>query len=61
MLTLRDCSGVVLVYSLDDKDSFANVDVLMRQLKHCCPPDCDVLIVGNKCDVLDKEKVILEI
>jgi len=52
VLTLRNCSGVALVYSIDDENSWKHVDTLMRQLRHCCPPDCDVLLLGNKCDRL---------
>ena len=52
LLTLRDASAVVLVYAIDDERSWSHLDTLMRQLKHACPPDCDVLIIANKCDRL---------
>ena len=53
--------GFVLVYSIDDKESFESLkDKYDRVVKNKSDDVYSVIIVGNKCDLEDKRKVTKE-
>ena len=53
--------GFVLVYSIDDRESFESLkDKYDRVVKNKSDDVSSVIIVGNKCDLEDKRKVTKE-
>lgn len=52
--------GIILVFSIDNKKSFENIGKWMKQIKDNAPSDVNVLLVGNKCDLLEKRQVTYE-
>ena len=53
----RNSSLAIIVYAVDSKDSFENVETWLRELRTLSNPDTKVFLIGNKID-LEKERVI---
>jgi small GTP-binding protein len=49
--------GFVLTYDISNRPSFDHVIGWMRDIKTRAPPDCDVVLCGNKSD-LDNDRVV---
>lgn len=49
--------GFVLCYDLSNRPSFDHVIGWMRDIKNRAPPDCDIVLCGNKAD-LDADRVV---
>lgn len=49
--------GFVLCYDLTNRPSFDHVIGWMRDIKTKAPPDCDIVLCGNKSD-LDQDRVV---
>jgi len=49
--------GFVLCYDLSNRPSFDHVLGWMRDIKTRAPPDCDIVLCGNKAD-LDADRVV---
>lgn len=49
--------GFVLCYDLSNRPSFDHVIGWMRDIKTRAPPDCDIVLCGNKSD-LDSDRVV---
>jgi GTPase SAR1 family protein len=49
--------GFVLTYDISNRPSFDHVIGWMRDIKTRAPPDCDIVLCGNKCD-LDNDRVV---
>ena len=43
--------GALIVYDITDKDSFARVNIWMKELKKYLPVGTPIVIAGNKCDL----------
>jgi small GTP-binding protein len=56
----RNSSLAILVYSIDNYESFENVDLWLKELKAFSNPDCKVLLIGNKNDLEGSRKVDYE-
>ena len=56
----RSSSMAIIVYSIDNEESFNDLDNWVKQLKTHSSPDCKVFIIGNKNDLEDKRKVSYE-
>ena len=56
----RNCSLAILVYSIDQKDSFANLDLWIKELKLNNSPDTKLVLVGNKLDLENQREVSFE-
>lgn len=58
---IASADGFILVYSIDDKESFdvlkSKFDRIVKNKSGDKPP---IIIVGNKCDLVDKRKVLQE-
>ena len=50
----RNAVGAILVFSLDDSQSFAELDGWLNDLHALATPNAVILLVGNKADVQDK-------
>jgi Ras-related protein Rab-1A len=49
--------GFVLTYDISNRPSFDHVIGWMRDIKTRAPPDCDIVLCGNKAD-LDNDRVV---
>jgi Ras-related protein Rab-8A len=49
--------GFVLCYDISNRPSFDHVIGWMRDIKTRAPPDCDIVLCGNKSD-LDNDRVV---
>eukprot|EP01040_Poterioochromonas_malhamensis_P005231 gene5231-5609_t len=54
----RGSKGILLVYDVSDEVSFINVRNWMKQINQNAPPDVNVMLIGNKCDVDPSERKI---
>jgi len=53
----RNSSLAILVYSIDNWESFENVDLWLKELKTFSSPDAKVFLIGNKADLDYNRKV----
>ena len=53
----RNSSLAVLLYAIDNRESFINAENWLKELKGQASPDVKIMIVGNKCDLEDERKV----
>ena len=49
--------GILLVYDVTEETSFQNVKNWMRQIEQHAAENVSKVLVGNKCDVPDSERV----
>ncbi|KAJ1509200.1 GTP-binding protein [Coelomomyces lativittatus] len=56
----RGAMGILLVYDVTDERSFNNIRNWMRNIKENASEDVKTILVGNKCDVLDKKVITKE-
>ena len=56
----RNASLAMLVYAIDDKNSFINVTKWIKEIKLQSSPDIKLILIGNKADLENKRKVTLE-
>ena len=53
----RNASLAIIVYAINSRDSFDNIEMWLRELRTHSSPDTKVFLIGNKVD-LDNERVI---
>ena len=53
----RNSSLAILVYSIDNYETFENLDLWLKELKTFSSPDAKVFLIGNKADLENKRKV----
>jgi Rab family protein len=51
----------LLVYDVTRKNSFVNAQKWLLELKQYAEPDCIILLVGNKVDLIDSNEVKREV
>mmetsp|Transcript_42841 Transcript_42841/g.108162 ORF Transcript_42841/g.108162 Transcript_42841/m.108162 type:complete len:205 (+) Transcript_42841:201-815(+) len=56
----RGAHGILLVYDVTDEKSFHNIRNWMRNIETHAVEQVSKLLVGNKCDMVDKKCVSLE-
>ena len=56
----RNSSLAIMVYSIENLESFKNIDVWMKELKIHASPDAKCFIIGNKLDLENERKVSKE-
>lgn len=56
----RNASLAILVYSIDNQESFDNLDLWLKELKTFSSPDAKVFLIGNKADLEYKRKITRE-
>ena len=56
----RSSSLAILVYSIDQKDSFSDLDLWIKELKLYNSPDTNIILVGNKKDLDEQREVSYE-
>jgi len=47
--------GILLVYSVTDKNSFNSIEIWMKQIQQYAVENVPVLILSNKADVKEKQ------
>ena len=53
----RNTSLAIMVYAINSKETFENIETWLRELRTHSNPDCKVFLIGNKID-LEKEREI---
>ena len=56
----RNSSLAIIVYSIDNENSFNNIESWLNELKTKGNPDINIFLVGNKVDLEDKRVVSKE-
>ena len=56
----RNSSLAVLLYAIDNRESFINANNWLKELKGQASPDVKIMIVGNKCDLEEERKVSID-
>lgn len=57
----RKAVGALLVYDITRKNSFINAQKWLLELKQYAEPDCIILLVGNKVDLIENNSAKREI
>ena len=47
--------GIILVYSVDDRESFNSITVWMKQIKSYTNNDIPIILVCNKADLIKRQ------
>ena len=55
----NEANAAILVYSLDDRESYKSLDFWINELKENAPPNIRIFIVANKSDLVESEAVSL--
>jgi len=50
-------SLAIMVYSIDNEDSFSNIEKWLNDVKTQSNPDVRIFLIGNKADLEDKRKI----
>ena len=53
----RNASLAILVYAIDSKESFTNLEMWLNEIKTKGNPEVKIFLIGNKSDLEDKRKV----
>ncbi|KAJ1484727.1 ras family-domain-containing protein [Baffinella frigidus] len=53
----RGAMGILLVYDVTDEQSFNNIRNWMRQIQQHASDTVNKVLIGNKCDMLDKKVI----
>ncbi|KRX10672.1 P-loop containing nucleoside triphosphate hydrolase [Pseudocohnilembus persalinus] len=56
----KNAMGIVMAYSVTDKQSFQNIEKWMEQIKDGAPENVCIVLIGNKCDLYTERQVTLE-
>ena len=56
----RNASGAVVAYDISDKRSFDRVKLWINGVKKYSNKETNIVIVGTKCDILDREVKVTE-
>ena len=56
----RNTSLAIMVYSINSKDSFENIEMWLRELRTHSSPDAKVFLIGNKVDLENEREVSKE-
>jgi Ras-related protein Rab-11A len=50
----RNTSLAILVYSIDNRNTFNDIDTWLKELRTHANPDVKLFLIGSKCDLEDK-------
>jgi len=56
----KNSSMAIIVYAIDDEESFKDIDYWMKEIKTMSSPDIKVMLIGNKIDLDEKRKIKFE-
>ena len=53
----RNSSFEFMVYAINNRDSFENINTWLKEIKYKSNPDIKIILIGNKCDLTEERKV----
>lgn len=56
----KGATGIILTYSIADRKSFQNVENWLKQIQIHASADVNVVLVGNKCDLTERDVTTIE-
>lgn len=56
----RSAHGIVLVYDVNDRETFFHIENWLQEVSRYAAGDVNRVLVGNKCDLLNKREVEYE-
>ena len=56
----RNSSMAIIVYSIDKRSSFKDIELWIKELKVNSSPDIKIMLIGNKLDLKEKREVTYE-
>jgi Ras-related protein Rab-1A len=56
----RNSSFAFMVYAINNRNSFENIDTWLKEIKYKSNPDIKIFLIGNKCDLIEERKVTYE-
>lgn len=56
----RSAHGIVLVYDVNDRETFFHIENWLQEVSRYAASDVNRVLVGNKCDLLNKREVEYE-
>ena len=56
----KNSSLAMIMYSIDDEESFRHLDYWIKEIKNNSNPDIKIILIGNKVDLEDKRTVSKE-
>ena len=56
----RNASLAILVYSIDNQNSFNNIEVWLNEIKSQSNPETKIFLIGNKIDLENERKISTE-
>ena len=56
----KNASLAIIVYSIDDEDSFQDINEWVKELKNLSSPDIKIIMIGNKSDLESNREVKYE-
>ena len=56
----RNASLAILVYSIDNQNSFDNIEAWLNEIKSQANPETKVFLIGNKTDLEDQRQIPIE-
>lgn len=56
----RNAVGAMVVYDITERQSFENLRKWVTELKNQCEPSVVMILIGNKCDLVEKREVKTE-
>lgn len=55
-----DSYGAIILYDISNKNSFLKAEIWIKDVIDTAPPDCIILLIGNKSDLNEERKVDYE-
>lgn len=52
--------GIIIIFDITDRNSFNNVKIWLNEIKKNAKENIDTILIGNKCDILNRRKVSIE-
>ncbi|XP_028411279.1 ras-related protein ORAB-1-like [Dendronephthya gigantea] len=56
----RSAHGIILVYDVNDRETFFHIENWLQEVSRYAASDVNKVLVGNKCDILNKREVEYE-
>lgn len=56
----RNSSLAIILYSVDNEQSFSNVNLWLKELRNFANPDIQIYLIGSKTDLEDSRRVTFE-
>ena len=56
----QSSNGLLIVYDITDKESFEKINFWVDSIKNYAPENVKLILVGNKCDLINKREVTVE-